>query len=85
MFRVEWRADVQIVLLELWALAERALRSRISRAVIELERRLSIDPLNEGESRVGDVRITFEEPLGISFAVDSTAGVVTVVGVWLIE
>lgn len=82
MFGVEWRPSVQLVLIELWGLADPPLQARISAAVNMLEQRLSRDPLNEGESRDGDIRMTFESPLGISFVVDTDAKTVTVIKVW---
>jgi hypothetical protein len=39
-------------------------------------------PENEGESRVGNRRITFEKPLAMYFDVDSVAKVDQVVRVW---
>jgi hypothetical protein len=83
MFRVEWSRSVELVIFELWALAEPALQARISAAINELERRLSLNPLNEGESRLDNIRITFQRPLGIEFSVDSATMIVTVLRAWL--
>lgn len=85
MFGIEWPPDVEIVLLELWAMAKPSLRAQISAAINELERRLALDPLNEGESRIDGVRVTFERPLGIKFTVDNASRTVRVLDVWLFK
>jgi hypothetical protein len=83
MFSVGWSSDTQLVLFELWALAEPPVQARISAAVNKIEPRLAQNPWNEGESRGDDLRITFESPLGIIFSIDDAAKSVTVLDVWL--
>jgi len=85
MFRIEWPPSIEIALLELWAMADPMLRARISATINELERRLAQDPLNEGESRIDEVRVAFERPLGIKFTVDTVSMIVTVLDVWLFK
>jgi hypothetical protein len=72
-------------LFELWILADSFDQARISAAVNELELRLSIDPLNVGESRSGELRVEFETPLGISYLVFLDQTVVEIGHVWLCE
>jgi hypothetical protein len=49
----------------------------------EVDRRLALDPLDQGESRGGDYRITFEDPLGVFFEVHRHPRTVSVQSVWL--
>jgi hypothetical protein len=60
-------------------------QAEISNAINALERRLSLDPLNESESRVDDERIAFERPLAVILSVDSAAMIVTILDAWLYE
>ncbi len=85
MFRVDWLQSVQLDILGFWFMRDAAFQAQVSAAVNELERRLASDPPNEGESRDGDARVTFERPLDISFTVDVSARVVTVDNVWLFQ
>jgi hypothetical protein len=57
-------------------------REAVTTASAELDRRLTDDPETEGESRVGNRRITFEKPLAIYFDVDTASKLVQVVRVW---
>ena len=81
--RVEWQPKAQLQMLELWATVDAGMAARISAAILELERRLSTDPANEGESRAGKVRITFEPPFGINFSSDPDDRLVSIDSVWL--
>ncbi len=85
MYQVEWMQSVELTLLEFWALVDALLWAQIRAAVNELERRLSLDPLNEGESRIGDDRVTYCAPLGVNFSVDSATKTVTIFRVWLVD
>ena len=49
MFRIDWDSDVQLELLERWALAPQLLQSRISTAINNLEHRLASDPFGQTE------------------------------------
>jgi mRNA-degrading endonuclease RelE of RelBE toxin-antitoxin system len=53
----------------------------VSDASVEVERRLSADPLGEGEEREGDKRLVFIPPLAVVYAVDDVAGAVHVLSV----
>ena len=66
-YLVIWKPEAERKLDEIWAAA--ADPDRIVAAATELEGRLRLDPLSEGESRDGDWRIAFEPPLGIYFQV----------------
>jgi hypothetical protein len=48
-----------------------------------IEGRLSKNPLDEGESREGDERVMFADPLAVTFVVDQTPGRAVVEGVRL--
>jgi len=84
-YRVEWTDPAQMALLEMWATLDSPAFRRISSAVVELERRLSTDPDNEGESRDSELRITFEEPLGITFNIDPDDRLASIIAAWLIK
>jgi hypothetical protein len=53
----------------------------ITAASREIDRRLAIDPMSEGESRPDGTRIAFEFPLTVRFEVSPDGQVVTVLHV----
>src|SRR2546423_527403 len=55
----------------------------VTAASDRIDRLLAADPLNAGESRDGDDRILFDQPLGVIFRVDRAARVVFVLTVGL--
>lgn len=67
-FTVLWRPSALGELADIWNNATD--RDAVTRASYRLDQRLAADPLNEGESRDGDERITFEPPLQILFRVN---------------
>lgn len=66
---VLWRPSALGELADIWNNA--ADRNADTRASYPLDQRLAADPLNEGESRAGNERITFEPPLQILFRVSA--------------
>lgn len=77
-YLVNWSREAERRLNAIWRLAPDP--ERIFAAAMELEQRLRKIPGDEGESRDGDRRITFEAPLGILFKIiDSEREVVLVV------
>ena len=54
----------------------------IEQQILKLNRKLAQDPLSEGESRIDNIRITFADPIGILFDVDSDDQVVAVLNFW---
>ena len=79
-YTVLWVPDAENELAAVWMAS--ADRDGVTIAAAELDRRLIDDPENEGESRVGNRRITFEKPLAIYFDVDTARKLVQVVRVW---
>jgi hypothetical protein len=51
---------------------------QITSAMAEVDRRLSADPVNVGESRSGHSRFVFEHPLCVTFEVAQDDGTVVV-------
>jgi hypothetical protein len=51
----------------------------------DIDRLLSLNPAEQGESREGDVRILIELPLGVYFRVLEQVHKVEVGAVWLIQ
>lgn len=66
-YLVLWAPEAERRLDDIWSAS--ADPDRIFRSAMELESRLRVDPISEGESRDGDWRITFEPPLGIYFQI----------------
>lgn len=79
-YTVLWLPDAENELAAVWMAS--ADRDAVTTASAELDRRLTDDPENEGESRGGDRRITFEKPLAIDFDVYPDRKLVQVVRVW---
>ncbi|MEO2091422.1 MAG: hypothetical protein ABGY75_18345 [Gemmataceae bacterium] len=79
-YTVLWLPDAENELAAVWMAS--ADRAAVTTASTELDRRMAADPENEGESRVGSRRITFEKPLAIYFDVDTVRRRVQVVRVW---
>jgi hypothetical protein len=72
-FQVEWLETALDELTSLWLQADAVQRRAITQATHAIELKLGSDPLNEGESRPGDRRITFVPPLAVRFRVESDA------------
>lgn len=85
MFQIEWLPQAKISILEIWLLADSSMLAPIREAINELERRLASAPLDEGEGRLGDNRVTFESHLGIGFSVDPVKKVVKIGRAWLVN
>ncbi len=56
-------------------------RQAITSAAYAAEQRLAEDPLDEGESRLKGRRITFVPPLAVTFRVEPSERVVTIIQV----
>lgn len=80
---VEWLPDAEQELAAIWLQATD--RQAVTAAADAIDRRLSRDPEQEGESRSQDVRVTFEKPLGVLFHVSVDERRVKVVHVWQFE
>ena len=79
-FTVVWTPLARRLLAELWLNASD--RSEVQQAADEIERIISSDPMNAGESRVVDIRIIIEPPLAAYFDVDPLDRRVTVWRIW---
>jgi len=77
---VYWLPSAEEELTRLWL--EPSTRRRITDATDEIDRQLRNDPGQLGESRDGDLRVMFVDPLGVSFIVDEDQGALVVVEIW---
>jgi hypothetical protein len=80
-FALIWLDAVLDELAELYVAADPADRARMAAAVEALNARLLADPLAEGESREGNLRITFIPLLAVTFHVSRSDHVVHVIGI----
>ncbi len=81
-FTVIWLADLEPALIDLYLRAKAdGAADAVARATAEIDRRLTADPLRDGESRDGQVRILIELPLSVDYelAVDGRTVVVSAV------
>jgi hypothetical protein len=78
MFTVEWTDYALDQLADVFVSLDLNTQDQLSKAVEVLNRRLAIDPLDEGESRNGPFRLTYAGPLGILFRVNTAKGEVQV-------
>lgn len=79
MFRLRWRRVALNQLAAIWTDATD--QNAVTVASHRIEQALRRDPLNEGEDRPNNRRVIFDAPLVVLYRVDTTANVVTVVGV----
>ncbi|HKB05788.1 MAG TPA: hypothetical protein VKD90_26565 [Gemmataceae bacterium] len=82
MWAVIWRDTALNELADDMVRADLPTQDLIARQVEALNRRLATDPLNEGESRTGRVRVAFADPVGILFTVSEIDQVVWVTHFW---
>jgi len=82
-YRVEWSAKAQMAMLEIWAFLDTAKFVQVRRAIAEMERRLADRPSEEGESRTDELRVAFEDSLGVLFTVNEDDRLVSVTTAWL--
>jgi plasmid stabilization system protein ParE len=76
---VLWKPAAEQELARIWTGA--ANRNAVSAAAEEIDRLLRADPLKQGESRSGAMRVLFIDPLGIFFHVAESDRIVSVVRV----
>lgn len=77
---VVWLPEAETQLTTLWLKSED--RNQLSESLNSVESRLRVRPLEEGESRVGPFRVTYQSPVGVLFAVSPEDCRVTVYRVW---
>jgi hypothetical protein len=81
-YRVDWAEEAEQQLAAVWTSAVD--RTAVTVAAQRIEQRLGLNPLLQGEARDDfDVRILFDDPLGVVFRVDVFARTVIVVSVGL--
>lgn len=85
MYRVDWLDSCLNELAAVWLAADSPTRDRIRNAVSSLEDHLRHDPSAVGESREGNERVAFFEPLGVSVELDAAARIVTVLHIWRVR
>jgi hypothetical protein len=67
-FTVVWTPNAEKRLAELW-MSRPQLQREITSAANEVDARLQLNPLGQGESRTGTLRIMLVEPLIVDFEV----------------
>jgi hypothetical protein len=83
MFRVKWLQSALNDLAAAWVQTDSTERAAITAASNQIDKRLSGDPEEEGESRPKGRRITFVPPLAVTFRVEPDGRTVSVVKVRL--
>ena len=78
-YRVLWLRRAESQLLGLWLRA--ANKEAIGGYAEQVDRILQRNPLDQGESRVGSVRLWFHRPISVLFRVDEAAMLVTVIAI----
>ena len=77
---MDWTEEAERQLAAVWTTAVD--RTAVTDAAQRIEQRLSLNPLVQGEARDDfDVRILFDDPLGVVYRVDIFARTVIVVSV----
>ncbi|MFO0810373.1 MAG: hypothetical protein U0746_17250 [Gemmataceae bacterium] len=75
-YEVVWKDAAEEDLARLWT--DAADRDAVTRAAAEIDRLLARDPWGSGESRSGGFRVTFVEPLGVTYRIDEAANAVRI-------
>ena len=81
MFRVAWLKSAVDELASFWIDAETPMRTMITAASAEIDRRLAVDPQSAGESRDEGGRIDFVYPLSVTYQIDLPSHSVTILHV----
>ena len=79
-YRVFWSPEAERLLKKLHVTARDSIT--VSHAADEIDKQLHTDPTEVGESREANVRVGFQEPLGIEFEVMEDVQTVVVFNVW---
>ena len=82
MFRVEWLQEAVSELADVWIKADSPSRQSITEATHTLDQELQADPFRQSESREGEVRILFADPLAVLFEVDPRQRLMWILHVW---
>lgn len=82
-FTVLWQAKAEQSLANIWMRStDRAL---ITRGAKSLDNTLRDHPLEVGESRGGEERVTFSGPLGVAYSILEKDSIVRVLRVWQVR
>jgi hypothetical protein len=84
MYDVFWAPSALDDLAAVWVDADANLREAVTLASAEIDALLAHSPLDVGESRDGEQRITFVSPFGVIFEVRSAVRRVVVTHVWFV-
>lgn len=79
-FTVQWTESAEQDLADLWSAAPD--RAAVTASANAIDVLLSRDPLNQGESRGGDVRILILPPLAVRYRVARSSRTVSIFAVW---
>jgi hypothetical protein len=82
MFQVAWLREAVDELADIWIKADSPSRKAITKVTHILDQELKVDPLRQSESRAGNVRILFADPLAVLFEVDSMQRIVWILHIW---
>jgi hypothetical protein len=77
-----WAPTARSELADLWLHADSMERRAIGTAAHAIDKRLEVDPADQGESRGDGCRILFERPLGAVFRVEQERSSVVVLRGW---
>ena len=81
-FAVIWLADLEPTLIDLYLRAKQdGAADAVARATAAIDRRLAADPLHDGESPDGQVRILVELPLAVDYELSPDGRTVVVTAV----
>ena len=78
-YRVVWLRRAAAQLMALWLRA--ANKEAVAGYAEQIDRILGRNPLDQGESRLGTVRLWFHRPISVLFRVDESAMRVTVMAI----
>ena len=81
MYRVDWLQSALDEVTILWMRADSSLRQEITQAVYTVDQLLTDDPEKHGESRSGNERIVFVDPLAVFYRIEQDSGIVTILRV----
>ena len=85
MFRIRWSREAMDEVTAIHDQADEETQQAISAAIVAMAQRLRESPYQEGESRGGRRRVTFEPPLSLVFEVGADEATVSILRVRLYE
>ena len=82
MFAVIWMNLALDELADAMVKSDLSTQDLIERQILELNAQLASDPFAIGESRIGNYRVVFSDPVAILYYVSKADGIVRVVNSW---